>query len=100
MSQRSALKLTQEIDKYLNESEHGAIFFSLGSTVRADTFSRQKMDAFLQAFSELPQRVLWKWEGSSLPRQPKNIKTAKWLPQADILGNSFPVMISGLASNN
>lgn len=80
-------KLPEDIDKFLNESEHGAIFFSLGSTVRADTFSQQKMAAFLQAFSELPQRILWKWEGSTLPGQPKNIKTAKWLPQVDVLGH-------------
>lgn len=80
-------KLPEDIDKFLNESEHGVIFFSLGSTVRADTFSQQKMDAFLQAFSELPQRVLWKWEGNSLPEQNKNIKTAKWLPQGDVLGH-------------
>jgi glucuronosyltransferase len=80
---------TQDIDKFLNESEHGAIFFSLGSTVRADTFSQQKMAAFLGAFSKLPQRVLWKWEGSTLPGQPKKIKTAKWLPQVDVLGKSL-----------
>ncbi|XP_021940882.1 UDP-glucuronosyltransferase 2B15-like isoform X1 [Zootermopsis nevadensis] len=80
-------KLPEDIDKYLNESEHGAIFFSLGSTVRADTFSQQKIDAFLQAFSVLPQRVLWKWEGEALPEHPKNIKIAKWLPQADVLGH-------------
>lgn len=80
-------KLPEDLDKFLNESEHGAIFFSLGSTVRADTFSQQKIDAFLQAFSELPQRVLWKWEGNSLSEQHKNIKTVKWLPQADVLGH-------------
>jgi glucuronosyltransferase len=61
----------------------------LGSTVRADTFSQQKTDAFVQAFSELPQRVLWKWEGNSLSGQHKNIKTAKWLPQTDVLGTSL-----------
>jgi len=80
-------KLPEDIDKFLNESEHGVIFFSLGSTVRSDTFSQQKIDAFLQAFSELPQRVLWKWEGNSLSEQNKNIKTAKWLPQGDVLGH-------------
>lgn len=80
-------KLPQDIDKYLNESEHGAIFFSLGSTVRADTFSEDKVNAFLEAFAELPQRILWKWEGESLPGQPKNIKIAKWLPQADVLAH-------------
>jgi hypothetical protein len=47
------------------------------------------MDAFLQAFSELPQSVLWKWEGNSLSGEHKNIKTVKWLPQRDVLGTSL-----------
>jgi glucuronosyltransferase len=43
-------------------------------------------EAFLQAFSKLKQRVLWKWEADSLPGQPSNVKFGKWLPQSDILG--------------
>jgi glucuronosyltransferase len=42
--------------------------------------------AFLEAFSKLKQRVLWKWETESLPGQPSNVKLGKWLPQSDILG--------------
>ena len=76
----------QDLDKFINESEHGVIVFSLGSTVRADTMSEHKRDAFLQAFEELPQRVLWKWEGDTLPGNPKNIKITKWMPQGDVLG--------------
>ena len=47
--------------------------------------SAEKLSAFLQVFSQLPQRVVWKWEGGKLPGQPKNIMVAKWLPQSDIL---------------
>jgi hypothetical protein len=47
----------------------------------------EKVRAFLEAFSELPQKILWKWESDSLPGQPVNVKTGKWLPQQDILGN-------------
>jgi UDP:flavonoid glycosyltransferase YjiC (YdhE family) len=69
----------------------------LGSTLRADTFSQQKIDAFVQAFSELPQRVLWKWEADALPGQPKNVKIAKWLPQFDILSMQTRSITSQLA---
>ena len=48
----------------------------------------EKMRAFLEAFTELPQKILWKWESDSLPGQPLNVKTEKWLPQQDILGNT------------
>ena len=44
------------------------------------------MKAFLESFSKLKQRVLWKWETDSLPGQPSNVKLGKWLPQSDILG--------------
>jgi glucuronosyltransferase len=75
----------QDIEDYLNGAEHGVIYFNMGSMIRADTLPDDMRDAFLQAFSEMPQRVLWKWENSTLPGQPKNVKIAKWLPQFDIL---------------
>jgi len=73
------------LEDYLNEAEHGVIYFNMGSMIRAETLPANKRDAFIQAFSELPQRVLWKWEADTLPGQPKNVKIAKWLPQLDIL---------------
>jgi hypothetical protein len=48
-----------------------------------------KRNAFLEVFSKLKQRVLWKWETDTLPGQPKNVKLGKWLPQSDILGEIF-----------
>jgi glucuronosyltransferase len=65
----------------------GVIYFSLGSNVRSNLIPDKKRLAFLEAFSELPQKVLWKWESDILPGQPSNVKIGKWLPQQDILGN-------------
>jgi hypothetical protein len=56
--------------------------------LQAKTLPDDKRDAFLQAFSELPQRVLWKWEADILPGQPKNVRIEKWCPQNDILSKS------------
>jgi glucuronosyltransferase len=53
--------------------------------LQAKTLPDDKRDAFLQAFSELPQHVLWKWEADTLPGKPKNVWTEKWFPQNDIL---------------
>ncbi|PNF35836.1 UDP-glucuronosyltransferase 2B1 [Cryptotermes secundus] len=80
-------KLPKDLEDYLNEAEHGVIYFSMGSMIRAETLPSEKRDAFLQAFSELPQRVLWKWESDAMPGQPNNVKIAKWLPQFDILNH-------------
>ncbi|XP_069681761.1 UDP-glycosyltransferase UGT5-like isoform X4 [Periplaneta americana] len=79
--------LSQDIDDFLNGAEHGAIYFCMGSMIRAETLPADKRDAFLQAFAELPQRVLWKWENDSLPGRPHNVKIAKWLPQFDVLNH-------------
>jgi hypothetical protein len=47
----------------------------------------EKRRVFIEAFSELPQKILWKWESDILPGQPANVKIGTWLPQQDILGN-------------
>lgn len=78
-------KLPKHIQEYLDGAEHGVIYFSLGSVLQAKTLPAEKRDAFLQAFAELPQKVLWKWEEESLPGKPKNVRIEKWCPQVDIL---------------
>ncbi|KAJ9582122.1 hypothetical protein L9F63_003536 [Diploptera punctata] len=79
--------LPKDLDDFLNGAEHGVIYFNMGSMIRAETLPPEKRDAFLQAFAEFPQRVLWKWEGDTLPGQPKNVKIVKWLPQFDVLSH-------------
>ncbi|XP_063220952.1 UDP-glycosyltransferase UGT5-like [Bacillus rossius redtenbacheri] len=79
--------IPQEIERFLNESEHGVIYFSLGSTVRSDSFPEEMRKAFLDVFSELPQRVLWKWESGSMPGRPGNVRVSKWMPQLEILSH-------------
>nr|CAD7398190.1 unnamed protein product [Timema cristinae] len=77
--------LPVDLDKFISEAKHGVVYFSMGSMIRAETFPEEKRRAFLEAFSELPQRVLWKWEGDELPDKPDNVLTQKWMPQFDIL---------------
>jgi glucuronosyltransferase len=76
----------------LDEAKEGAIFFGLGTNVKSTQMSPEKVKAFFDAFSELPQRVLWKWESDSAPGKPKNVMLGKWLPQNDILG-TFTIFI-------
>jgi glucuronosyltransferase len=65
----------------------------MGSNLRSSNMKNATRNALLQAFSQLKQRVLWKWETDSLPGQPNNVKLGKWLPQSDILGE-FPRITS------
>jgi glucuronosyltransferase len=61
----------------------------MGSKLKGSQMPEDKKQAFLEAFSKLKQKVLWKWETDSLPGQPSNVKMSKRLPQSDILGNSL-----------
>jgi glucuronosyltransferase len=58
----------------------------MGSILQGSLMPESMKKAFLEAFSQLKQRVLWKWETDTLPGQPGNVKVEKWLPQSDILG--------------
>ncbi|XP_018325091.1 UDP-glucuronosyltransferase 1-1 isoform X4 [Agrilus planipennis] len=74
----------QNIEKWINESTHGVIYFSMGSMIKGHTFPEEKRNMFLRVFKRLPQRVLWKWE-SDMPGKPDNIMIQRWMPQYDIL---------------
>lgn len=58
----------------------------MGSFIHSRLFPREKLEAFLYAFSKIPQRVVWKWESDSMPVNSDKIFTAPWMPQKDILG--------------
>lgn len=44
--------------------------------------------AFRDALAQVPQRILWKFEGV-MEDMPKNVMIKKWFPQRDILCNIF-----------
>ncbi|KAK7865280.1 hypothetical protein R5R35_012576 [Gryllus longicercus] len=95
--------LPQDLKLFLDEAKEGAILFSLGSNLRSEKLTPEKRKVLMDAFAELPQKVLWKFEADSLPGQPKNVKISKWLPQSDILAHpNVKVFIShsGLLSTH
>ncbi|EFA02977.2 UDP-glycosyltransferase UGT5 isoform X3 [Tribolium castaneum] len=78
-------KIPENLEKWINESAHGVIYFSLGSMIKGHTFPDEKRSEFLKAFGRLPQRVLWKWENETMSGKPDNVMIQKWMPQLDIL---------------
>ncbi|XP_069676450.1 UDP-glycosyltransferase UGT5-like [Periplaneta americana] len=74
------------LQKFLDEAKDGVILFCLGTWIRSDLL-KEKVQVFLDAFSELSQRVLWKLDTERLPGQPPNVLISKWLPQSDILAH-------------
>lgn len=41
-------------------------------------------NAFKEALAQVPQRILWKYEGE-MEDAPENVMIKKWFPQRDIL---------------
>ncbi|XP_017101692.3 UDP-glycosyltransferase UGT5-like [Drosophila bipectinata] len=79
--------LPENIRQFIEEAEHGVIYCSLGSNVKSKTLPLEKRQAFLETFSKLKQRILWKFEDSDLPGRPDNVFISDWFPQDDILAN-------------
>lgn len=61
--------------------------FSLGYTgYEATTVPPRVMEAFVNAFARLPQRVLLRFNAARLSFIPDNVKVLEWFPQHDLLG--------------
>ncbi|KAG5896759.1 hypothetical protein JTB14_031738 [Gonioctena quinquepunctata] len=79
--------LPKDIKDYLDSSTNGVVYFSLGSNVKSVNLPEEQRRIIIQALSELPFNVIWKWEAEDMPGKPENVLIRKWLPQQDILGH-------------
>ncbi|CAG7819184.1 unnamed protein product, partial [Allacma fusca] len=86
MHARPAKPLPKDLEDFVSGAEHGFIYFSFGSIIKANVFPESTRKIFLNVFSRLKQRVLWKWD-EDMSDVPPNVKLGKWLPQQDILGH-------------
>ncbi|XP_029035422.2 UDP-glucosyltransferase 2-like [Osmia bicornis bicornis] len=80
--------LPSDLQKWLDESTHGCIFFTFGSMVRIETFPDPLLRTFYKVFEKLaPVRVLMKVAKKEdlLPGLPKNVMIKSWFPQVPIL---------------
>ncbi|KAH8412871.1 hypothetical protein KR009_006373 [Drosophila setifemur] len=80
--------LPENVEKFLNNTPHGAIFFSLGSNLKTANFKTDTVQKMFNVLSKLKQKVIWKWDDlENLPGTSDNILYGKWLPQDDILAH-------------
>ncbi|XP_050433224.1 UDP-glucosyltransferase 2-like isoform X5 [Adelges cooleyi] len=80
----SPKSITDDILEFIENSPHGVIYFTFGSVVSMSTLPDHIQKAFKEALAQVPQRVLWKYEGE-MKDKPANVMTSKWFPQRDIL---------------
>lgn len=81
--------LDNDLKSFLDSStEHGAIFFSMGSNIKISSLDPKIIKKLYNVLSKVNQNVVWKWEDSSnYPGNSKNIFYRNWLPQDDILAH-------------
>lgn len=89
---RPAKPLPKNIEEFVNGSgtggEDGFIYFSFGSIVKGNAMPEKYRKIFINVFSKLKLKVLWKWEEDSMQGlTAKNVFLSNWLPQQDILGH-------------
>ncbi|OXA44805.1 UDP-glucuronosyltransferase 2C1, partial [Folsomia candida] len=56
----------ESLSKWLSAAPDGFIFFSLGTVIKGVTLPEETRKMFLNAFSRLKQRVLWKFESEQM----------------------------------
>lgn len=79
--------LPEDLKTFLDGAKHGAIYFSLGTNLKSSDMPRDKLDAILNVFRSMRQRVVWKYEDESVKGLPSNVLVKPWLPQSDILAH-------------
>ncbi|XP_018324508.1 2-hydroxyacylsphingosine 1-beta-galactosyltransferase-like [Agrilus planipennis] len=79
--------LPNDLKKYMDSATDGVIYFSLGSGAKSKDMPTETRDAMLRVFSNLKQKVLWKWEEDVTFQKPSNVKMEKWFPQQDVLAH-------------
>uniref|UniRef100_A0A2H8TFP8 UDP-glucuronosyltransferase n=1 Tax=Melanaphis sacchari TaxID=742174 RepID=A0A2H8TFP8_9HEMI len=76
--------IPKDILEFIDDAPHGVIFFTLGSMILMSSLPENVLNVFRESFSQIPQKVLWKYEGD-MKNISKNVMTQKWFPQRDIL---------------
>ncbi|XP_060043802.1 UDP-glucuronosyltransferase 2B31-like [Erinaceus europaeus] len=83
---KPAKPLPKEMEQFVQSSgENGIVVFTLGSMVR--NMSEETANMIASGLAQIPQKVLWRFEGKKPDTLGKNTRLFKWLPQNDLLGH-------------
>ena len=71
-----------------SSGDHGVVLFTMGFIFKPQIVPKALINAFMEAFSRLPQKFLVKFDGP-IDRIPANVKVLDWIPQQDVLGKYY-----------
>lgn len=78
---------SQDLQEFIDTAHQGTVYFSLGSSVKTSLTDHSKLLLIAEVLSELPYKVLWKFENESLFQSSNNLLIKKWFPQQDVLNH-------------
>lgn len=79
-------EVPEDLQAFMDTADDGVIYFSFGESLQCESMPAYLKNAFIGAFNELKQKVIWKYENDTLPGASQNIRLSKYLPQQEILG--------------
>ncbi|GLV42887.1 UDP-glycosyltransferase family 35 member A1 [Carabus blaptoides fortunei] len=91
--------LSNDLKQYIDNSEHGVIYFSFGTNIRTDHLGEKIISAFREAFSQLKENILWKFDSKS-EYVSSNVLIKPWFPQNEILAHNLVSSIHELIHNS
>ncbi|XP_034559533.1 UDP-glucuronosyltransferase-like [Notolabrus celidotus] len=74
--------LPKDLESWVSGKD-GFIVFTLGSMV--SDMPEETTSIFLEAFRQIPQKVIWRYGGKVPDNVPDNVKMMHWVPQNDLL---------------
>ncbi|XP_072163363.1 UDP-glucuronosyltransferase 2B1-like [Diadema setosum] len=102
VTSRPANLLDEDLEEFMESSgEHGVIVFSLGSYFAEITTTHPDVvDLFIEAFSQIPQKVIMHLKKLPPRQLPDNIKALPWLPLNDLMGHPKTLAVLYHGGNN
>ncbi|XP_018016416.1 UDP-glucuronosyltransferase 2B16 [Hyalella azteca] len=98
LTARDGQPLPDSLEKFWrSNSSQGIIYVSFGSYLKSSFIPTHLKHTLLQAFSSLPHRVVWQYDGVDLDL-PANIFRQKILPQQDLLGDNRTLLFISYCS--
>ncbi|XP_026110764.1 UDP-glucuronosyltransferase 2C1-like isoform X1 [Carassius auratus] len=83
---KPAKPLSKDLEEFVQSSgDHGIVVFSLGSMIGNLTLERANVIA--SALGQIPQKVVWRYNGKTPETLAPNTKLYDWIPQNDLLGH-------------
>ncbi|XP_007523582.1 UDP-glucuronosyltransferase 2B17-like isoform X1 [Erinaceus europaeus] len=83
---KPAKPLPKEMEEFVQSSgEDGIVVFSLGSMV--ETLPEERSNMIASTLAQLPQKVIWRFDGKKPATLGPNTRLFKWIPQNDLLGH-------------